>query len=381
MSPGMSGKCTYPEAPKKRGSRRSHNGGVALLVREKMFEVDSHPLITSQHQATLWTLRSKTLRHPFHITGVYSSPASGDPNIPGDTYAKAQQVRDLYQCLAEHNIESPSEVHLTVGDFNSHIGTEQENHITLEESKHVPIRQGDPHPAHQPTITLRDDNTTMNAKSRGQLLLNLLNSTSQLVANGRLESPQNPNFPAKLTRTRTNESLNLISRTIVDYIIIGKQHWDSVHSCTIHRGSHLETGSSPGNPTLEPCDHELLTISVEIPGSPPNTSEPPHERPERLQFHTDKLKENPTLEKFQHALELSSTHALGRMEDTLSQYTAATLDRETLINTLHGIFTQNLQKVATSTLGKLKNHPPHHKIRKTSPDHNHRTDSPIRTLQ
>ena len=49
------------------------------------------------------------------------------------------------------------------------------------------------------------------------------------------------------------------------------------------------------------------------------------------------------------------------MENTLAQYTSATLDRETLINTLHGIFTQNLQKVATSTLGKLKNHPFHHK--------------------
>jgi hypothetical protein len=116
--------------PQKRGSRRSHNGGVALLVRENMFEVDSHPLITSQHQATLWTLRSKTLCRPFHITGVYSSPASGDPNIPGDAHAKAQQVRDMFQCLAEHNIESSTEVHLTVGDFNSHIGTEQENHIT-----------------------------------------------------------------------------------------------------------------------------------------------------------------------------------------------------------------------------------------------------------
>ncbi len=123
------------------------------------------------------------------------------PNIPGDAHAKAQQVRDMFQCLAEHNIESPTEVHLTAGDFNSHIGTEQENHITPEESLHVPIRQGDPHPAHQPIIALRDDNTTMNAKSRGRLLLNLLNSTSQLVANGRFESPQNPNFPATLTRT------------------------------------------------------------------------------------------------------------------------------------------------------------------------------------
>ena len=185
------------------------------------------------------------------------------------------------------------------------------------------------------------------------------------MANGRLEPPQNPNFPATLTRTRTNESSNLISRTIVDYMIIGKQHWDSVRSCTIHRGSHLEVGSSPGNPTLEPCDHELITISIEIPGSPPNTSEPNEKRPERLQFHTDKLKEKPTLEKFQHALELSSTHALSRMEDTLAQSSAANIDRETLINTLHGIFTQNLQKVATSTLGKIKNHPPHHK--KTEP--------------
>ena len=105
--------------PKKRGSRRSHNGGVALLVRENMFEVDSHPLITSQHQATLWSLRSKTLHHPFHITGVYSNPASGDPNIPGDTFAKAQQVRDMFQCLAEHNIESSTEVHLQ-GGVNFH---------------------------------------------------------------------------------------------------------------------------------------------------------------------------------------------------------------------------------------------------------------------
>ena len=55
------------------------------------------------------------------------------------------------------------------------------------------------------------------------------------------------------------------------------------------------------------------------------------------------------------------------MENTLAQYTSATLDRETLINTLDGIFTQNLQKVATSTLGKLKNHPPHHKNTEDEP--------------
>ena len=45
----------------------------------------------------------------------------------------------------------------------------------------------------------------------------------------------------------------------------------------------------------------------------------------------------------------------------LTESSVANIDRETLINTLHGIFTQNLQKVATSTLGKLKNHPPNHK--------------------
>jgi hypothetical protein len=187
------------------------------------------------------------------------------------------------------------------------------------------------------------------------------------VANGRLESLQIPNFPITLTHTRINESSNLISRTIVEYMIIGNQHWDSVRTCTIHRGSHLEIGSSPGNPALEPCDHELLTISVEIPGSPPNTSEPPVERPERLRFHTDKLKENPTLEKFQHSLEISSSQALVRMENTLVQYASATLDRETLINTLHGIFTQNLQEVATCTLVKLKNHPFHHKNTEDEP--------------
>ena len=119
------------------------------------------------------------------------------------------------------------------------------------------------------------------------------------MANGRLEPPQNPNFPATLTRTRTNESSNLISRTIVDYMIIGKQHWDSVRSCTIHRGSHLEVGSSPGNPTLEPCDHELIRPSRSKSRGPHQTraSHPISDQSDSSSTQTNS-RENPPLRSF-----------------------------------------------------------------------------------
>jgi hypothetical protein len=119
----------------------------------------------------------------------------------------------------------------------------------------------------------------MSSKAHGRLLLRLLNSTSHIVANGRFETTQNPNFLAKLTRTRITDSSNLISRTIVDYMIIGKKHWDAVRSCTVHRGSQPEIGYSPSHPTMVPCDHELLTISIEVPGSLFNTNDQPTEQP------------------------------------------------------------------------------------------------------
>jgi hypothetical protein len=57
------------------------------------------------------------------------------------------------------------------------------------------------------------------------------------------------------------------------------------------------------------------------------------------------------------------------MQQTFSKFTAGNIDKEDLINTLHAIFTQNLQKVATSTLGKLKFHHPLTRI-KTESHHN-----------
>ena len=228
---------------------------------------------------------------------------------------------------SDHNFESPTEVHLTVGDFNRHIGNEQEGHITPEETRYIPRRQGDPYPNHQQVTNLRDDTTNMRAKARGRLLLWLLNSTPQIVANGRFENTQNPNFPASLTRTRITDSSNLISRTIVDYMIIGKNHWGEVRSCTVHRGSHLEIGYSPSNPTSEPCDHELLTLSIETPGSPLNTSAHPAGHPDRLRYHTDKLNEKPILDQFQQNLESASIHTFSNMQQTLPQFTAGTSTR------------------------------------------------------
>jgi hypothetical protein len=61
-----------------------------------------------------------------------------DPTIPGDICAKSQEVQDLFQCLSDHYMDSPSEIHLTVGDLNSYTGVEQESHILPEEVRNIP---------------------------------------------------------------------------------------------------------------------------------------------------------------------------------------------------------------------------------------------------
>jgi inhibitor of KinA sporulation pathway (predicted exonuclease) len=109
---------------------------------------------------------------------------------------------------------------------------------------------------------------------------------------------------------------------------------------------------------MEPYDHELLSISIEVPGSLLSTNDQTNKQPDRLRFHTEKLKEKSILDQFQAKLESTSIHTLSKMEQTLSQFVTGNIDKECLINTLHDTFTRNLQKVATNTLGKLNFHPP-----------------------
>ena len=265
-------------------------------------------------------------------------------------------------------MDSPSEIHLTIGDLNSYTGVEQESHILPEEARNIPRRKGDPHPDHQPVTNLSDDTITLSVKARGRLLLLYINTTSQLTANGRFESSQQPIFPATLIRTRVTDSSTLISRTIVDYMIIGKNHWDTVRRCTVHSGSHLQIGYSPLNPTLKPCDRELLTLSIEMPGSLTHLDDHPAQYPDRLQFRTEKLKHEATLSQFRDRVESASTSTLIKMNGILAQYQAGTIDKESLTNNLHAAFTQNIfysewprtsleKELPPTTLGRPRQHP------------------------
>ena len=101
---------------------------------------------------------------------------------------------------------------------------------------------------------------------------------------------------------------------------IGKNHWDAVRRCTVHSGSNLQIGYSPLNPTLEPCDHELLTLSIEMPGSLSHLDNHPAQNPDRLQFRTEKLKHKATLSQFRTKLESASTSTLIKMNGILAQY-------------------------------------------------------------
>ena len=95
-------------------------------------------------------------------------------------------LEEFFKILTENQINDPLEIHLTVGDFNSHIGNEQENHVTSEEWRYIPRRQGDPQ--NTPTKMLpTTDIFTTSSPIRGRFLLEMINSTEQLIANGRFE--------------------------------------------------------------------------------------------------------------------------------------------------------------------------------------------------
>jgi len=89
--------------------------------------------------------------YPHHSTRVYLSP---DSKVP------TSEIKDLYTTL-NNNFHTPSphssqnlhrqHYHILTGDFNSWVGTQQEEHLINHSGfPHIPIRIVDPHPQRQP---------------------------------------------------------------------------------------------------------------------------------------------------------------------------------------------------------------------------------------
>ena len=78
-----------------------------------------------------------TTKHFVKIDNIIYALIVSDP-IEKEVIAK--KTKEFFKILTENQINDPLEIHLTVGDFNSHIGNEQENHVTSEEWRYIPRR-------------------------------------------------------------------------------------------------------------------------------------------------------------------------------------------------------------------------------------------------
>ena len=135
----------------------------------------------------------------------------------------------------------------TIKSRGQAIRNEQENHVAREEWRYIPRRQVDPQ--HTPTKILPTaDIFTTSSPIRGRFLLEILNSTEQLIAKGRFEIQGSNKIPATFHRCERHSNLPRVERTIIDYIIINKQHWDTVITCKIHEGSGMNIGYDAAKP-------------------------------------------------------------------------------------------------------------------------------------
>lgn len=110
------------------------------------------------------------------------------------------------------------------------------------------------------------------------------------------------------------------------------------------------------DPAAEPCDHELISMSLRVSGSPPGTSVPNQDQPHRLRYRTSKLLEESTYSRFKEFLEESSPGALASMQEAVTKFDTGAIDRITLVNELNHIFTHNTQRAAKRVLGTINNH-------------------------
>ena len=82
----------------------------------------------------------------------------------------------------------------------------------------------------------------------------------------------------------------------------------------------MHIGYVKDNPSKTPCDHELLTLALELPGSIVPMNHYSRKRPPRKQYLASKLKDKKIKKKFEKALEKSSVKTLESMHTEKAQY-------------------------------------------------------------
>ena len=148
---------------------------------------------TDLYQTATWTLCAGKFLPIIHITGVYLSP---DNKVP------TSELKDLYSTL-NNNFHVPSphspqnlhcqHYHILTGDFNSWVGTEEEQHLVNHPGyPHIPNRVGDPHPRRQPQDRVPNSaSISTHARARGRLLLDFLNHHTLIITNDRFHPSPN----------------------------------------------------------------------------------------------------------------------------------------------------------------------------------------------
>ena len=353
--------------PKQRGSSNRYNGGIGLIYREDAFSVTQSIVYKGIHQATHWIVTSPSLHHALHLTGVYCSPACED-----DTRLRQIQykhLQDLYDTIQQDFVLDDSSPHLFLGDFNAWIGEARESHITPSQESYIPLRRGDTNSSHRASPTTPSSSSPwLTSNLRGRFLLNFIQNNDLLVANGRFETPSQPTLPATLIRQRGNPAQPTLIRTIIDYILIGKPHWDSVQDCQILRGSHLLIGHDEDRPEVDGnCDHEMLFISLTMEGDPnlPTNISTSTKAP-RTKFHDYKLKDKTIREKFDKALDLQASKLLPILQTRLQEYRSTPPQLRnpvTLVEALNSEFTNCIHHTAHTELGRPSSHGPQTRAR------------------
>ena len=173
----------------------------------------------------------------------------------------------------------------------------------------------------------------------------MLNTTSFLIVNGRIETVDDP-IPYTLQRQDEN--------TIFDYNLIAKQHLSKVKSCYVIPRPSRTLRSNSGPPT----DHNPIVLHLSLPVKPDapvvRTNANTPELPPRTQFHSSKLKDPAVRKLFSDALEdqaAKSECAIKTLRTSLEQGIISPTQYSENANT---IIVSALQATAERILGKTE---------------------------
>ena len=257
-------------------------------------------------------------------TGVYVSP-------------NGSGTAELFTLLAQQPAFPADEVHLYAGDWNAHTASHMESH--LMSSDNLPIRVGDEHDASPQHADLTGESIT--AAHRGRLLLRLLGTLGHIILNGRFEPPGSSSIPYTFERS-TNTS-------IVDYVMIGKQHFPLVVSCTVY--NLHRTRATYNNLT----DHNPITLSLNLPIGDPSAprSVPPPPSPPRLLFRSALLKDPVTATAFSESLEQSAKSLLPKLTSLKTDLESGAATAQHFADKANLLVTHAIQEAADKHLSRV----------------------------